>query len=112
MKNRFAILAIGLCIVAVMAPPARGAESPPAPGQSQDPVGPAYLEVRDVPPGTLHRLAYKSSALGTDREVVVYTPPITTGLRSGIPCCTCCTARGATRPAGPSVDRPMSSWTT
>jgi enterochelin esterase-like enzyme len=37
--------------------------------------GPAYLDVRSVPHGTVRAQAYKSKALGTDRSVVVYTPP-------------------------------------
>jgi enterochelin esterase-like enzyme len=41
---------------------------------AQDP-RPAYLEVRSVPHGTVQTLEYKSKALGTDRKVVVYTPP-------------------------------------
>jgi enterochelin esterase family protein len=47
------------------------------PSQAQ---APAYLEVRDVPSGTLHEHAYASRSLGTDREMVVYTPP---GYESG-----------------------------
>ena len=37
--------------------------------------GPAYLNVRPVPHGTVRTEAYKSKSLGTDRKVVVYTPP-------------------------------------
>lgn len=36
---------------------------------------PAYLEARDVPHGTVRTVAYDSRSLGTNREVVVYTPP-------------------------------------
>jgi enterochelin esterase family protein len=36
---------------------------------------PAYLMVRDVPHGKVETVAYKSKALGTDRKMVVYTPP-------------------------------------
>ena len=36
---------------------------------------PAYLQVRDVPHGTLKSLPYKSQSLGTDRKLMVYTPP-------------------------------------
>jgi len=36
---------------------------------------PAYLQVRDVPHGKVETVAYKSKALGTDRKMVVYTPP-------------------------------------
>ena len=36
---------------------------------------PAYLEIRPVPHGTVQSHAYKSKSLGTDRNVVVYTPP-------------------------------------
>lgn len=42
---------------------------------AQDTEVPAYLEVRDVPHGTIHGVSYRSTALGTGREVVVYTPP-------------------------------------
>jgi enterochelin esterase-like enzyme len=37
--------------------------------------GPAYLNVRAVPHGIVRTEAYKSKSLGTDRKVVVYTPP-------------------------------------
>ncbi len=37
--------------------------------------GPAYLNVRAVPHGAVKSQAYKSKSLGTDRSVVVYTPP-------------------------------------
>ena len=36
---------------------------------------PAYLQVRNVPHGTVESVAYKSKALGTDRKMMVYTPP-------------------------------------
>jgi enterochelin esterase family protein len=36
---------------------------------------PAYLQVREIPHGTVQSMAYKSKALGTDRKMVVYTPP-------------------------------------
>jgi enterochelin esterase family protein len=36
---------------------------------------PAYLQVRSVPHGTVQSVEYKSKALGTDRKMVVYTPP-------------------------------------
>jgi enterochelin esterase-like enzyme len=36
---------------------------------------PGYLTVSDVPHGTVSRVDYDSSALGTERELVVYTPP-------------------------------------
>jgi enterochelin esterase-like enzyme len=36
---------------------------------------PAYLEIRSVPHGRVQTLEYQSKALGTDRKVVVYTPP-------------------------------------
>jgi enterochelin esterase family protein len=41
---------------------------------AQDP-SPAYLQVWNVPHGTLQPVSYKSKALGTDRKMVVYTPP-------------------------------------
>ena len=36
---------------------------------------PAYLQVREIPHGTVQSVAYKSKALGTDRKMMVYTPP-------------------------------------
>jgi enterochelin esterase-like enzyme len=36
---------------------------------------PAYLQVRSVPHGTVQPVEYKSKALGTDRKMIVYTPP-------------------------------------
>ena len=36
---------------------------------------PAYLQVRNVPHGTIKSHEYKSKSLGTDRKVMVYTPP-------------------------------------
>lgn len=36
---------------------------------------PAYLQVRTIPHGTVQSVAYKSNALGTDRKMMVYTPP-------------------------------------
>jgi len=37
---------------------------------------PAYLQVRAaIPHGTVQSVAYKSKALGTDRKMMVYTPP-------------------------------------
>jgi enterochelin esterase-like enzyme len=36
---------------------------------------PLYLARRDVPNGTVSAVAYSSNALGTERELVVYTPP-------------------------------------
>src|SRR6185369_11801809 len=37
--------------------------------------GPAYIQVRSVPHGTVQTVEYKSKALGTDRKMIVYTPP-------------------------------------
>jgi hypothetical protein len=43
----------------------------PAPGPA-----PAYIQVRAaIPHGTLQSVAYKSKSLGTDRKMMVYTPP-------------------------------------
>ena len=36
---------------------------------------PAFLQVRAVPHGALLTHAYKSKSLGTDRKMIVYTPP-------------------------------------
>lgn len=52
-----------LTALAAFSVPVRGQDSP------------AWLEVRNVPHGTLHREAYTSTSLETEREVVVYTPP-------------------------------------
>lgn len=43
-----------------------------APAQT---AGPAYLQVRSAPHGTVQTHTYKSKSLGTERKVVVYTPP-------------------------------------
>jgi enterochelin esterase-like enzyme len=61
MKRRFPLIAILLSCAAVSAAAQSSA--------------PAYLQVRDVPHGTVLSRDYKSKALGTDRKVVVYTPP-------------------------------------
>jgi enterochelin esterase-like enzyme len=37
--------------------------------------GPAYLQIRPVPHGTVQSVAYNSKALGTERKMMVYTPP-------------------------------------
>jgi len=36
---------------------------------------PPYLQVRQIPHGTVQSVAYKSKSLGTDRKMMVYTPP-------------------------------------
>jgi enterochelin esterase-like enzyme len=36
---------------------------------------PAYLQARPIPHGTVQAHSYKSKSLGTDRRMVVYTPP-------------------------------------
>src|SRR5437879_6236277 len=36
---------------------------------------PVYLQLRSVPHGTVQAHAYESKSLGTDRKVVIYTPP-------------------------------------
>jgi enterochelin esterase family protein len=41
---------------------------------AQDAV-PAYLQIRPVPHGTVQSVAYNSKALGTERKMMVYTPP-------------------------------------
>ena len=46
----------------------------PSAVEAQGPT-PAYLEVRPVPHGTVRTHAYRSKSLGTERKVVVYTPP-------------------------------------
>ena len=43
-------------------------------GQTPAPA-PAYLQVRNVPHGTVKSHEYKSKSLGTDRKMMVYTPP-------------------------------------
>jgi enterochelin esterase-like enzyme len=57
---------IQLFVVATMAFVAVAAAQNPAP---------AFLQVRAVPHGTVQSYPYKSKALGTDRRMVVYTPP-------------------------------------
>ncbi len=42
---------------------------------TQAPATPSFLQVRAVPHGTLKSQAYKSKSLGTDRKLMVYTPP-------------------------------------
>lgn len=42
---------------------------------AQDSGVPAYLAIRDIPHGDVRDLAYSSKSLGTQRELVVYTPP-------------------------------------
>jgi enterochelin esterase family protein len=41
---------------------------------AQSPVAP-YLQVRQIPHGTVQSVEYKSRSLGTDRKMMVYTPP-------------------------------------
>jgi len=36
---------------------------------------PTYLQARQIPHGTVQSVAYKSKSLGTDRKMMVYTPP-------------------------------------
>jgi enterochelin esterase-like enzyme len=60
------LLLVSLSIVTL------GQQAPvPAPGPA-----PAYIQVRTaIPHGTLQSVAYKSKSLGTDRKMMVYTPP-------------------------------------
>jgi enterochelin esterase family protein len=46
---------------------------------------PAYLKVREIPHGTVQSVAYKSKSLGTDRKMMVYTPPGYEGSTSRYP---------------------------
>ena len=66
-----AIFLVMSVVVAAAVPAVANAQAPQSP-QSQ---APAYLAVRPVPHGTVKAHAYKSKSLGTDRKVVVYTPP-------------------------------------
>ena len=66
---------------------------------------PSFLQVRAVPHGTLKSHAYKSKSLGTDRKLMVYTPPDTRIPRAGIPSFICSTGQAAMNPHGRSVDR-------
>jgi enterochelin esterase-like enzyme len=68
MNARMHMLSILLSISLVCAAPGI------AMAQAQAPT-PAYLQERPVPHGTVQSQAYKSKSLGTDRKVVVYTPP-------------------------------------
>lgn len=48
----------------------------PLDSQAQAPARePSYLANRDIPHGAVREHPYRSSSLGTDRELVVYTPP-------------------------------------
>src|SRR5262245_50187801 len=42
---------------------------------AQEPTAPPYLQVRDIPHGKVQSRDYTSKSLGTNRKVVVYTPP-------------------------------------
>jgi enterochelin esterase family protein len=43
--------------------------------QQQQQARPSFLQTRQIPHGTVKPHPYKSKSLGTDRRVVVYTPP-------------------------------------
>jgi len=43
--------------------------------RAQAPAAPPWLQVRAVPHGTVKSVPYKSKSLGTDRKLMVYTPP-------------------------------------
>jgi enterochelin esterase-like enzyme len=47
--------------------------------------GPAYIQVPSVPHGDLQTVAYRSKALGTERKMIVYTPPGYEGSNSRYP---------------------------
>lgn len=66
MKIKDKTLVILMCLAATLAIVAVTA--------AQD-ASPAYLRVRSVPHGTVQSVPYKSKALGTDRKMMVYTPP-------------------------------------
>jgi len=51
---------------------ADAAQQPAAPAAAGPP---AYLQVRPIPHGKVQTLTYMSKALGTERKLVVYTPP-------------------------------------
>lgn len=53
--------------------------------RAQTEPAPAYLELRDVARGTVETVEYRSSALGTERRLVVYTPPGYEEGRDGYP---------------------------
>jgi enterochelin esterase-like enzyme len=63
MKIPTTVFALAMCLFVSMST----AQTPGA--------GAAYLEARPVPHGTLQPVAYKSKSLGTDRNLIVYTPP-------------------------------------
>jgi len=52
-----------------------GAQGATLTGQEQAASLPPYLQVRQVPHGTVQALTYTSKSLRTDRNMVVYTPP-------------------------------------
>jgi len=49
--------------------------APASNSQAPDSGGPAFVELRDIPHGTVHEHLYRSESLNTDRQLVVYTPP-------------------------------------
>jgi enterochelin esterase family protein len=65
------LVALALLLVSISVVTLAQQTPAPAPG----PV-PAYIQVRAaIPHGTLQSVAYKSKSLGTDRKMMVYTPP-------------------------------------
>ena len=65
------LVALALLLVSISVVTLAQQTPVPAPG----PV-PAYIQVRAaIPHGTLQSVAYKSKSLGTDRKMMVYTPP-------------------------------------
>jgi len=52
---------------------------------AQEAPTPAYLEMRNVPHGTVQSLGYRSKSLDRDREAVVYLPPGYDGSRERYP---------------------------
>jgi enterochelin esterase family protein len=67
MKTRTLALSLSLLISVFTALPLNS--------RAQTAAGPEYLETRDVSHGTVHEHPYMSKALGTARQVLVYTPP-------------------------------------
>jgi enterochelin esterase family protein len=65
MQNRLRDHVLLLLTVAIVASGSVIAQTPTPP----------YLQVRAVPHGTVTSHAYKSKSLGTDRKVMIYTPP-------------------------------------
>jgi enterochelin esterase family protein len=64
--NASAAISLGVSVAVLAAVPGIAMAQQP---------GPEYLNVRAIPHGTVRTEPYKSKSLGTDRKLIVYTPP-------------------------------------